>query len=433
MGDIDRAAINAEFDRLAGGGLLGLAVSGGGDSVALLSLAIDWARARSAVLHVATVDHGLRAESADEAQGVASLAARLGLSHDVLKWHGGPGHGNLQGNLQAMGRDARLSLLSEWAVGLGLESVALGHTQDDQAETVLMRLARGSGVDGLSGMAASIQRHGVRFIRPLLGVRREALRAYLSGAGLRWIDDPTNDDQRFERIKARALLADPPLTGLNVARLAETADRMTLASAALERWAADLAGAALKPGAFGEIRLDPRPLGDAPREVALRLLASALRRTSGAVYRPRLKSLADLLDAILEGAIGAGRALHGCLIRPDAANCLILREPAQMAPPRSLTASYPWDGRWSLDAPERNPSDCVLGGLGERGLEILKLEQPAPPSSDWLQAPYEVRLTCPAIWRGERLISAPHAGFGAEARVRFTPPSILPGATAQAR
>jgi len=177
-------------------GPLGVAISGGGDSTALLLLLHA---ARRAVLAV-TVDHGLRPESAAEAAAVGALCAARGIPHDTLVWAEGPE----SGNLQARARQARRRLIADWARGRGIGDVALGHTLDDQAETVLLRLARGSGVDGLAAMAAVAEGDGVRWHRPLLGIGRGALRDWLRGEGVAWIDDPSNEDPRFDRVRVRA-------------------------------------------------------------------------------------------------------------------------------------------------------------------------------------------------------------------------------------
>ena len=179
---------------------LGLAVSGGSDSMALLRLAADWAARRRTALQVATIDHGLRPEAADEAAMVAHAARALGLPHTVLRWDW-----DRHGNLQDAARRARFRLLADWARAGGLAAVLLGHTRNDQAETLLMRLARGSGVDGLAAMAEERVAHGARFLRPLLEVERYALRQVLRGAGQTWADDPTNDDDTSERHAEHAL------------------------------------------------------------------------------------------------------------------------------------------------------------------------------------------------------------------------------------
>ncbi len=151
---------------------IGIAVSGGGDSTALLlSLARGFAET-GVTLHAATVDHGLRPEAAAEARAAAGQAADLGISHDTLRWQGWDG----AGNLQDQARRARYALLSDWARGQGIPTVALGHTSDDRAETVLMRLGRAAGVDGLAAMHRERWVDGIRFLRPMLSLTREDLR-----------------------------------------------------------------------------------------------------------------------------------------------------------------------------------------------------------------------------------------------------------------
>ncbi|MCH8169255.1 MAG: tRNA lysidine(34) synthetase TilS, partial [Proteobacteria bacterium] len=189
------AAVFAELDRLVPDGTPGVAISGGGDSTALLIIAARWAGKRGRAIAAATVDHGLRRESAAEAAGVAALCARLGIAHRILP------AGDLAaagGNLSAAAREARFALLGDWARARDLSAVLLGHTMDDQAETVLMRLARGSGAEGLAAMQPVLRRDRMLWLRPLLGVRRAALRAVLRDAGIDWVEDPTNQDAHFD-------------------------------------------------------------------------------------------------------------------------------------------------------------------------------------------------------------------------------------------
>ena len=180
----------------------GVAVSGGGDSVALLLLARDWAARAGRAVEAVTVDHGLRPGSAGEAAEVAALCARIGVPHDVLAWRGWDGNGNLQDNA----RRARRSLIADWARSRDVGAVALGHTLDDQAETLVMRLARGSGVDGLAAMAAESRAEGIVWLRPMLGLRRADLRAWLMAEGVGWAEDPSNEDEGFARVRVRRAL-----------------------------------------------------------------------------------------------------------------------------------------------------------------------------------------------------------------------------------
>ena len=248
-------------------GPLGVAVSGGGDSLALLLLAHAALPGRIAA---ATVDHGLRAEAAQEALFVARLCAARGIPHDTL--HVTPaGRAGPQGNARA----ARYRALAGWAADRGLPAVATAHHADDQAETLLLRLARGAGLAGLAG--ARTMRPlgpGVALVRPLIDWRRAELAGIVTACGIAAVNDPSNADPRYDRTHARALLA--TAGWLDPARLAASAGHLAAAEAALA-WAADRAWQdRAAPGADGGMMLDPAGL---PDEIVRRLLVRALCHT----------------------------------------------------------------------------------------------------------------------------------------------------------
>ena len=165
---------------------LGVAVSGGGDSMACLDLMLWHGREQGFPVEAVTVDHGLRAEARDEIALVAAYCAERGVPHHVLRWDW-----DRAGNLQAEARIARYRLIGDWARGQGVDMVALGHTRDDVAETFLMRLARASGIDGLSAMERRFKREAVTWIRPIIGAGRSDWRMYLERHGIGWAEDPS--------------------------------------------------------------------------------------------------------------------------------------------------------------------------------------------------------------------------------------------------
>jgi tRNA(Ile)-lysidine synthase len=418
-GDTARTVF-AELDRLVPDGMPGVAVSGGGDSTSLLILAARWAHDRGRAIAAATVDHGLREDSAAEAAGVAALCARLGIPHATLRT------GNLHdagGNLSAAARNARFALLGDWARGLGCSCVLLGHTLDDQAETVLMRLARGSGAEGLSAMQAALRHAGMLWLRPLLGIRREALRAFLDAEGIGWIEDPSNEDAGYDRVKARQALALLAPLGIDAEGLARTAWHLQRQRRVLQRAMDELAGRARRWGMFGEARLDVAAMaGDEP-DTALRLLADTLLRVSGAIYRPRFRALSAALDDILSGqgaGHGASSTLSGCLIVPEPGAVLICREPGACEATRPLMAGATvWDWRWVVTAQGDWPAPAGLGPLGQPGLAALRASAESgdwTASGAWAAAPRAVRQTTPAIWlaaggEAPELLAAPLAGY----------------------
>lgn len=371
---------------------LGVAVSGGGDSTALMLLLNVWAQAHGCLLFVATVDHGLRPEAADEALMVGGAARALGLRHDVLNWRGWNG----SGNLQAEARAARYHLLSQWAGRHGLDAVALGHTGDDVAETFLMRLARGSGVDGLAAMRGVAKREGVVWLRPLLEFSREELRGFLREQGVGWTDDPSNEDARFDRVKARQMMGDLAGLGITSERLSATAKRMGEARVALNWAAAQLADAvAVQQG--GDVVLNLGACAEAPRETLLRLVSGALRFVASAPYRPRLSQLEEALAAV---GRGEARQLHGCHLIPGASGLRICREARAVADEVCGIGGL-WDRRWQVIGPD------VEGG------ETRRLGDGLGACPNWRETglPRASLEASPAIWWGDRLISAPLAGY----------------------
>jgi tRNA(Ile)-lysidine synthase len=275
------ARFAADLDPIAPGGQLALGVSGGPDSLALLLLA---SAARPGRVVAATVDHGLRPESADEAAMVASVCRRLSVPHAVLRVtvrESGEG-------LQAAARAARYAALTDWARDEGAAWLATAHHLDDQAETVLMRLARGSGLTGMAGIRPS-RRLGrsLHLVRPLLGWRKQELVALVTNAGLTPVDDPSNADPRFDRTRARALLA----AGWPAAeRVAAVATRLAEAEASLDWQAARLARERVDISSSGG-RVDP---ADLPREFRRRLLVGALARMA-----PHAELRGDEVDRLL--------------------------------------------------------------------------------------------------------------------------------------
>lgn len=301
----------------AGGAWPGaIAVSGGGDSIALMHLLARWAKktGKTAPL-VLVVDHGLRPEAAKEARTVVKAARALGLEAVALRWKGAPAKG-----IEAAAREARYRLMGETLRRRKLATLYVGHTEDDQAETFLLRLARGSGIDGLAGMRALAPWPqpgfaGLAVARPLLGFSRAQLRAWAKARKLAWLEDPMNEDPRFDRVKMRRLAPALAEVGLTPARIALAAAHLASGRDLLVGLALALEQRVSRPDQGG-VLLDQRALGDAPRELGLRVLAALLQAVSGAPYRPRFEALERLFDRLVTGTLGGGATLSGCRIGP---------------------------------------------------------------------------------------------------------------------
>jgi tRNA(Ile)-lysidine synthase len=311
---VDPAEAEEAFGDFRGGHRLLVAVSGGPDSMAMMALLARWREAdihRRPVLYVATVDHGLRAASADEAVMVAGEAARLGLSHAILRWEGQkPDTG-----IQEVARAARYTLLAAEAQRVGAGCIATAHTMDDQAETVLMRFLRGSGPAGLAGMARSANRGGFTHWRPLLGLRKERLIATCEALGLPFILDPSNSDPAFARPRLRALMSQLETEGVSAERLARLGLRQARANLSLDVQATEALGPA-EPVRNG-LRFHRHQLAKAQPETQIRAVLLAFARARNVVRAGRGEPAAFLDD----GAPLPLEKLESALLRLDKAMC----------------------------------------------------------------------------------------------------------------
>ncbi len=275
-----------------------VAVSGGPDSTALLLMAAEWAARRATTrIAAATVDHGLRPESAAEARGVAELCERLGVPHHILVWTGA----KPSTRLQERAREARYRLLAEKARAIGADMVVTAHHADDQVETVLFRLMRGSGVAGLRGMEPMSRREGVTIARPLLGVGKSALVAFARARGAAFVQDPSNAELRFARPRLRALISTLAGEGLDAEGLGRLARRAAEVDEALARMTVEVEARLGKDGA-----VDARVLFEAPiaivQRVLARRIAAAGGREASRIGLEKIEALAlRLRDASIDG------------------------------------------------------------------------------------------------------------------------------------
>ena len=315
------------LDPLRGETALLLAVSGGPDSTALLAMAAEWATPKPK-LYAATVDHGLRPEGAAEAAAVARLCARLGVPHETLVWEGE----KPSVRLQERAREARYDLLTAEARRVGVRAIVTAHHLDDQAETVLFRLLRGSGVAGLAGMTARTRRGDIEIARPLLGLAKAELIAFCETRGLAYISDPSNENPRFARARLRRLMAGE---GLDAPALARLARRAALVEAALM---VQMKAAEARLGLVRDGRCEAAALAVEPEEIVRRLLTQAV----GAAPMEAMERIAaELLAAIAEGRRYAAN-ISGALIAYDGRTVVSVgpeppRRPGAAARPVSTT------------------------------------------------------------------------------------------------
>lgn len=369
---------------------LGVAVSGGGDSVALLAALVEFTKTNEIDLHVITVDHGLRAETKHEIALVTDLCARWELPHHVEFWTGWAG----EGNLQAAARDARYGLIADWAYGNQITHVALGHTADDQAETFLMRLARGAGVDGLSAMSPRRVQHGVTWVRPFLGLERSALRTYLRAAQIDWCEDPSNENRDFERIRVRDALTVLGSLGVQVSTLVDVAENMARAREALD-WQTFLAAQDAATLVYGAIVIERSKFRMLPEEIGRRLIVHAITWIAQSTYAPRRDGVAKVLMAVRDGS---GATLDGCQVVVERDGIWVFRELNAL---RDVTCEVGdmWDDRWLVTGPEDDP-DIEVRALGNEPLSDV-------PNWRDLGLPRAALAVTPSVWYEDRMIAAP--------------------------
>ncbi len=391
---------------------IALAVSGGADSAALLYLVQQQPIDLSHVT-VLTVDHALREGSAAEAASVKRLTEKYGLAHHTLVWRGA----KPTSDIQAAARMVRYDLMTSWCRAHGGANLWIAHTLDDQAETFLLRLARGSGVDGLSAMAPVTALYGVRLVRPLLSFPKERLKKTLMDAGIAWIEDPSNENEDFARVRMRKIMPLLAQEGLTVSRLAATAARMADAKAALDEDLAELKERAVRPHDAGFVVVDRQTLIDAPREIGMRLLAELSRCVGGNTYRPRFDRLERIYTAICQDRLGAGNTLAGCRFAPASKVLIdigagpalvVFRELAaaeRRSCPLTTEGQAQFDGRFEV---------ALRKGIQGKTYQVRVLGQ-----EGWQQVkslietalPFEICLSLPALWQGDVVVAVPHLSY----------------------
>jgi tRNA(Ile)-lysidine synthase len=309
--------------------LIILAVSGGPDSTALLSLAARWRgkRKNGPALVAATVDHRLRREAKREISGVARLARKLKIPHHTLVWTGK----KPKTGLQEAARTARYALLVGLAREIGAGAIATAHTRDDQAETILHRIARGSGIGGLAGIRRKRMRDGIILLRPLLDIPKSRLVATLHQAGISFADDPSNRDPRFLRARLRAIAPGLEQEGIDAAKLALLARRLARANAAIEQTAAEEWKRALLRSSPDGFEFDVGTYFALPAEIALRLLGRAIDGAGheGPAELGKLEALQEVLVIAKKTGGSLKRTLAGAVVELDGRSLFINPAPAR--------------------------------------------------------------------------------------------------------
>lgn len=347
LGDTDVLA--RLFAPAAGHKIIGLAVSGGPDSLALMLLAQRWAATAnpSPELIVYSLDHGLRAEARDEVAMVLDYAASLGLAARGLAWTGE----KPETGVQEAARQARYRIIGEAMKADDATLLLTAHHRGDQAETVLMRLAHGSGIEGLKGMVPMSQVEGVPVFRPLLDVEPASLAAVVDAAGLMPAQDPSNEDLSYERVRWRKLLPSLAAEGLDAAALARFAARMAEADAALAQMAEAAFAELVTLDGFGAASLPRAAFHALSPAIARRLLGRVLNIVGGRQKPRALGQVERLYDQIAAGDLPRAATLMGAVVRLKGDNLSVSREPGRVLPDDIVLPPHQgliWDQRFRI-------------------------------------------------------------------------------------
>lgn len=384
-------------------GPFAVAISGGPDSMALALLFADFAPA-----HYLTFDHGLRKDSAREAEQVHNWLGKIGLGQTILKWSGD----KPETGIQAAARKARYEAMEGWCKKNQVKYLLTAHHMEDQAETFLMRLLKGSGVDGLAAMApksTGLFASEITILRPLLGVSKARLKATLRAKNQPWIDDPSNENKDFTRIKIRELLKKS--NDLDAETLAMTAGRLAKVKSVLNGLTENfLAGAlVIKSAGYGilkrEVFLNARP------EIARRGLSKILTFIGQSDYPPGFDKLERLYSSLEKGGF-RGATLQGCQIAPlpsgEILICREAREVKEVLNPKSGEKAL-WDKRFRVGF--KGKGRLEVKALGEKGWEKFVQDYPAAREVD---VPHPVRASLPAFFRDGEVVLVPHFNFSRE-------------------
>ena len=341
----------------------GIAVSGGSDSMALLHILTDWESAAKPNIFVASIDHGLRSESKSEVEFVKKICEKKKVEHVSLA----PVTqlSKAKGNLQDNARSARYQLLENWAISKNLQCILIGHTLDDQEENLLMRFFRGSGVDGLVSMEELVVRNEILWIRPLLKSRKEDLRNYLRNNNYRWIDDPSNFDDKYQRVKVRTLLQQLKSNNIIASNFVKTADHMLRASKLSKETAISSSKSLLSCNGVGQITFEGRKFSKLFEDTQYRILAGIISWFSGVFYKPRFSQLENLHRKIISHRNLAGATLGGTVFKKKNGIVTVMRELASVEEDHLIkNEKFIWDNRWLITLKSRHQSKLYIKPYG---------------------------------------------------------------------
>ncbi len=388
---------------------IALAVSGGPDSTAMMQIAALSKKLKNNNVTVIVVDHGLREESKNEANIVGQNAKLLGFKFKILKWDGV----KPKTRIQEIARKTRYKLMTSWCKKKGIEKLFLAHHLDDQVETFLMRLGKGSGVDGLAVMNYVTEISSLKLVRPFLEIPKTRFIKILSITNLEWISDPSNFNSDYKRSRIRKILPILSKEGINSKQIGLVIKRMRSAKDALNTQTNILLKKYLSNVDNVAYFLNKELLKDVKeKEILIRVLEKIFMNISGSIYPPRRNKLENIISWILKNNNIKAKTLTGVVVRKRKSELIFYREPDDCYKSvniRPLTSRYScWDDRFFLKANKSN--DLQIRALGDVGIKILK-EEKILKRQGFQNVPLSAWKTVPGVWSKKRLISVPTLGY----------------------
>lgn len=388
---------------------LAVAVSGGPDSMALAFLVRNWLPP-STPLKALIIDHRLRSSSSQEAEDTKKNLALLEIDSLILPWI----HAPIQSRIHLSARRARYALLLNACQEFNLKTLLLAHHRDDQAETILMRFAKGSGVDGLSGMPKDRTTEGIRLLRPFLECAKERLVATCVAHDIPYVLDPSNSSSLYARGRLRRVMPLLEKEGLTVETLCDLGNRAREVKDALDVLTQTFLDQFVTMDVFGVIKIVRAPLSKSPRAIIRRVFVASMRALNHHAYPPMYEGLTQILDEVMVDAPSQPRTLYGCLINALPDRIVVLRELAPIVdcPKINPGETVVFDERWRVSLSQSAlPAAYEVRPLGNPSHEILDELQPNLRH----QLPQgRARASLPSLWVGDELRFIPQfSGIGA--------------------
>jgi len=382
---------------------IAIAVSGGPDSIALAFCLKRWGQ-RDIVAFI--VDHGLRPEAAAEAASVQKQLQHMGITAEILSWE----HAGVSGRLHEKARAARYRLLTQACHAHHIRDLFIAHHRDDQAETVLMRIAKGSGIEGLAGIAPQTARDDIRLLRPLLNIGKDRLIATCVVHHIDSVRDPSNQSEKYARGRLRKILPLLANEGLTVENLTLLASRAADVKETLDIYTEIFLKSAAHCEQGGHIRLNRQNLRETPRAIGLRGLTACLRYIHDDDYPPEYSALLSLWQALTDTQTDITRTLYGNVIYTSETEIHFIRETSAANEILPVTLNQPilWDNRWMVTLQASAPFStlpnltlCALGNPTHAEIDALAPDlRHAIPQG-------RIRACLPALWSNNKLCAIP--------------------------